>query len=223
MRQPTGIAKKAARHGPVVDPPVHASAMPSSTLSEQRPCSGCVTGVRTVAPHVPYDAGQVVCWLLHCRGETRPLQNEPALAQFWQATPFSPQDVLSEPSTLQVLFARQQPAQFDGPHFSTHCRDWQDSFVELQFVHAAPPPPQVASCVPVTQVFPEQQPLGHVAGPHGGSLHAPASHEPPWFWQFWQMLPALPHAVFSAPVAQKSPTQQPAQFCGPQRLDESTH
>lgn len=79
-----------------------------------------MTGVRTPAAHVPYGAGQVVCLLLHCRGETRPLQNEPDAEQLSHATPPCPHDAFSMPDVLHVLFARQQPAQLLGPHFSTH-------------------------------------------------------------------------------------------------------
>ena len=66
------------------------------------------------------------------------MQNELVASQSAHATPPSPQALTSLPRAHE-LFARQQPAQFAGPHLVTHCRPWQICCDVVQSVHATPP------------------------------------------------------------------------------------
>ena len=212
VRQVAGSAAIAPMQVAVSGPPAHAVVSVSRFASEQTFCSCCLIGIDVPFGQVLYAAGHVVCWSLHIRGTTRPLQNDPLAVQSAQATPPCPHELLSNPSPSHVLFARQHPLQFAGPHFATHCRPWQSWFVAVQSVHAAPPVgPQALSCVPTTHVLPEQHPFGHVAGPHAGSWQEPDSQTRGgiWFEQFWQSAPPLPQAFCCVPTAQMSPTQQP--------------
>ena len=212
VRQLAGSAATAAMQVAVSGPPAQATVSVSRFASEQTFCSCGVIGIDVPFGQELYVAGQVVCWSLQTRGTTRPLQNDPAAVQFVQATPPCPHELLSIPSASHVLFGRQQPLQFAGPHFATHCRPWQIWFDAVQSVHAAPPVgPQALSCVPTTQVLPEQHPFGHVAGPHAGTWQEPdwQTRGGTWFAQFWQSAPPVPQAFCCVPTAQMSPTQQP--------------
>jgi hypothetical protein len=109
----------------------------------------------------------------------------------------------------------QQPLQ-PGPHGGRQTRAWQTWPLAVQSTHAAPPVgPQAKSWVPVTQVFPEQQPFGQLPGPQACGWQAPLWQTlPGWFAQFWHSAPPPPQAVFWLPTAQMSPTQHPAHGVG---------
>jgi hypothetical protein len=124
-----------------------------------------VTGVFTAPWQAAYGAGQVDCWLLQRRGETRLLQNELGL-QLEQSAPPEPHAPFEKP-VAHVPSARQQPAQFDALHPLEHTRFWQVSFLSVQSSQVLPPTgPHASFEVPTTHVLPSQHPFGHVDGPH---------------------------------------------------------
>jgi hypothetical protein len=71
------------------------------------------------------------------------------------------------PSAHALPFV-QQPAQFAVEHLSVHARAWQTWFPGVQSLHAAPFWPHALSCVPITQVLPEQHPA-QLPGPQTGA------------------------------------------------------
>jgi hypothetical protein len=81
----------------VFSPPVQSAANVPISFAAQTPWAGAVAGVVIPAAQVPKLAGQVDCWLLHRRGTTRPLQNEPCCWQFTQLAPPPPQASLATP------------------------------------------------------------------------------------------------------------------------------
>jgi hypothetical protein len=79
-------------------------------------------------------------------------------------------------------------------------------------------------CVPVTQVLPEQQPVGQLSGPHACGWQRPLwQTRPGWFAQFWHASPPAPHALFWLPIAQTLPTQHPAHGVGLLQSVPATH
>lgn len=115
----------------------------------------------------------------------------PAALQFWQAWPFSPQAVWSEPDRQRS--PTQQPLQLVASHFLVvlHVRSLasQDCPVDAQFAQTPPPVPHAAASVPVRQVcevpFTTQQPEGQLAAsqvgtflPHAFRLESQVSKPP---------------------------------------------
>lgn len=97
----------------------------------------------------------------------------------------------------------QQPAQFDGPHGSTHALLLH---VVAQVAHATPPVPHAAAVVPVWQNPARQQPFGHEAAlqppRHAPPSQLPAPHDS-------HAAPPLPHARFVVAVTHVAPMQHP--------------
>lgn len=202
--------------GPESAPPAHAAWSASRSGSVQRFCSVGVTGIVTAPGQVGYGAGQVFCWFEQRTGFTRPLQVEFAAVQLAHATPPEPHALFAKP-TAQVVDVEQQPPQLPGPQGTWQVRlpGLHTRPFAVQSEHAAPPPPHEVSPVPMTQVFPWQQPA-QLPGPQAGSWQVPAWHTRCGFWpeQFSQLRPPRPHAVFWLPAAQRLPMQQPLQVAG---------
>ena len=82
-----GSAVNAAWQVPLVGPPAHAVVSVSRFAFEQTFCVAAMMGSVVAAEQNPYGAGQVVCWSLHWRGDTRPSQKAPLDEQSLHAAP----------------------------------------------------------------------------------------------------------------------------------------
>ena len=203
-------------HADVSAPATQATATASSSAVVHTFCADGGTGVDVPPAHPGQAAGHVVCWLLHRRGSTRPLQNERVALQLVHAPPRAPHALLAVPRS-QLLF-RQQPSQLSGPHDScSHEPLWQTRFPGwfAQFWHSVPPRPQALSWLPTAQMFPMQQPA------HGvGVLQSPAATQLPpeqtWLGPHGRHAwPFAPQALAVVATTHSLPAQQPAQFEGP--------
>ena len=113
------------------------------------------------APPAPQLLGEVPSWQIPCASQqpfghvvelhavTQDLCWQLPLAQVWHSAPPVPHAVFWLPPRQTPFW--QQPAQFDGPHASSHVPASQ---VLVHVEHAVPPVPQVNRSVPGTQMPP---------------------------------------------------------------------
>ena len=87
--------------------------------------------------------------------------------------------------------------------------------IAWQFVHCAPPKPQLPLEKPALHALPPQQPV-QLFGLHGGAAHVPFEQICCCAWQLAHALPPMPQTESTVPPWQfPLPSQQPLQLFGP--------